>query len=172
VTDEGARIRSYLQAQAAKLAPAAIVANVREATAKLERAALAVPDFRFRERPAPEEWSADEVLAHVVDAGRHFGDQVLAILDARPPAATARERPGPEPRTASAWMIVLRQDREVLFERVLRADPQTRLDATIEHRMFGPLNWREILLFTRLHDLDHAGQIEKIVTLFTVPRPV
>jgi hypothetical protein len=28
--------------------------------------------------------------------------------------------------------------------------------------MFGPLSWRETLLFTRLHDLDHAGQLQKI----------
>jgi len=27
--------------------------------------------------------------------------------------------------------------------------------------MFGTLNWRETLLFLRLHDLDHARQLEK-----------
>ena len=28
--------------------------------------------------------------------------------------------------------------------------------------MFGGLNWRETILFLRLHDLDHAGQLRKI----------
>ena len=28
--------------------------------------------------------------------------------------------------------------------------------------MFGALNWRETLLFLRLHDLDHAGQLKNI----------
>ena len=37
-----------------------------------------------------------------------------------------------------------------------------RLGETVEHPMFGPLNWRETLLFMRLHDLDHAGQLGKI----------
>ena len=31
--------------------------------------------------------------------------------------------------------------------------------------MFGPLNWRETLLFLRLHDLDHAGQLRKIAAV-------
>jgi hypothetical protein len=42
------------------------------------------------------------------------------------------------------------------------ADPAAHPDATIEHRMFGLLNWREALLFMRLHDLDHVGQLQKI----------
>jgi hypothetical protein len=32
----------------------------------------------------------------------------------------------------------------------------------VEHPFFGPLNWRETLLFMRLHDLDHAGQLKQI----------
>ena len=46
-----------------------------------------------------------------------------------------------------------------LFERALTADPDARLEDTVEHPFFGPLNWRETLLFIRLHDLDHAGQL-------------
>jgi hypothetical protein len=172
VTDEGLRIRGYLQAQAAKLAPGDIIDKVRAAMADLRRAALAVPAERFDERPEPEEWSGNEVMAHVVDAGRHFGDQVVAILDGRPRDVASGARAAAERHTAAEWSTILQRDRDVLFERVLRADPQTALDAMIEHGMFGPLNWREILLFTRLHDLDHAGQLQKIVTAFAAPRPV
>ena len=166
MTDEQQRIRGYLQAQGAKLAPDEIIEKVRAAMTDLARAARAVPAPRFDERPAPEEWSGNEVMAHVVDAGRHFGDQVIAILDGRPQAVPSGERAAPERHTAGEWMAILQRDRDVLFERALRADPQAALDATIEHGMFGPLNWREILLFTRLHDLDHAGQLQKIVTAF------
>ena len=35
--------------------------------------------------------------------------------------------------------------------------------------MFGPLTWREALLFLRLHDLDHAGQLRKIATALPPP---
>ena len=99
MTDEQQRIRSYLQAQGAKLTPDAIIAKVEDAMEELGKAAAAVPAARFDERPEPEEWSANEVLAHVVDAGRHFGEQIVAILDGAPRTAGARvagERHGTE----------------------------------------------------------------------------
>jgi hypothetical protein len=162
VTDEERRIRGYLQAQGAKLAPAEVIDKVHAAMADLRRAAAAVPAARFAERPAPEEWSGNEVMAHVVDAGRHFGDQIIAILDGRARGEPARAASATERRTAEEWWTILAHDREALFARVRAADPTARLAETIEHGMFGPLNWRETLLFMRLHDLDHAGQLQKI----------
>ena len=169
MTDEQRRIRSYLQAQAAKLSPGDVVDKVRAAMADLHRAAHGVPADRFDERPAADEWSGDEVMAHVVDAGRHFGDQIIAILDGRPPEPRERSAAG-QHHTADEWAAMLARDREALFARALAADPRRALDATIEHGMFGPLNWREILLFMRLHDLDHAGQMQKITAALTAPR--
>src|SRR6266478_2540055 len=139
MTDEERRIRSYLQAQAAKLSPAEVVEKVRAAMAELRAALFAVPVGRFTVRPADDEWSADEVMAHVVSAGAHFGGAIARILDAGAPA-----------RPPAAWWDLLVQDRTVLFEHVLRADPDAHLDRAIEHGMFGPLNWRETLLFLRL----------------------
>jgi hypothetical protein len=102
-------------------------------------------------------------MAHVVDAGNHFGDQIVRALDGLPPVESSRDRSEklPPRHTASEWCAILERDREALFERVLRADPTARLDKRIEHGMFGTLNWRETLLFLRLHDLDHARQLEK-----------
>jgi hypothetical protein len=160
-----ARVREYLQAQGAKLEPPAIVDKVRAAMADLRTAAAQVPTARFAERPAPEEWSGNEVLAHVVAAGRYFGGAIVAVLDGAPVLSPARERaPEGDVRSAEAWLTALERDREALFTRVARAEPSARLDVTIEHFMFGPLNWRETLLFMRLHDLDHAGQLDKIAT--------
>ncbi len=161
--DEQRRIRGYLQAQGAKLAPADVIDKVSAAMADLRRAAAAVPPARFAERPAPDEWSGNEVMAHVVDAGRHFGDQILAILDGRPRTAADRERDATV-RRAEEWWAILARDREALFTRVRVADPLAGPGETIEHQMFGPLTWREMLLFMRLHDLDHAGQLQKIAT--------
>jgi uncharacterized damage-inducible protein DinB len=164
MTDEQARIRSYLQAQGAKLSPAAIVEKVRAAMAELRSAADAVPPTRFDERPEPEEWSAGEVMAHVVDAGRHFGGAIVAVLDGRTPATLgARQSAAPVRRSAAEWYELLERDRETLFDRVAAEDPAAAPAAIIEHPMFGRLTWRETLLFMRLHDLDHAGQLRKIV---------
>lgn len=83
MTDEQVRIRSYLRAQGAKLSPAEIVDRVRAAMDELRVAAGAVPAGRFGERPASEEWSANEVMAHVVTAGRHFGGAIARLLRSR-----------------------------------------------------------------------------------------
>ncbi len=166
MTDEQKRIRGYLEAQGAKLAPSAIVDKVREAMGRLRAAAVAVPAARFAEAPAPGEWSANEVMAHVVDAGRHFGEGILHALDGRPPGERrhAEERPAAPRHTAAEWLATLERDREQLFDRALRAEPSARLEQSISHGFFGLLNWRETLLFIRVHDLDHAGQLEKIAT--------
>ena len=163
MTDEEARIRSYLEAQGAKLSPAAIIEKVRAAMAELRAAAESVPPARFHDRPEPEEWSGNEVMAHVIEAGNHFGGQIMRALDGLPPVDSGRDQNDKTvPRhTAPEWGTILERDREALFERVLRADPTARLDKRIEHGMFGTLNWRETLLFLRLHDLDHARQLEK-----------
>ena len=168
MTDEQKRIRSYLQAQGAKLAPAEIVDKVRGATADLAKAARAVPAARFAERPEPEEWSANEVLAHVVAADTYFGGGIIAILEGRsaPARGGGRGMENAPVRTADAWLEILDRQRQTLFDRVHAADPETRLDVTIDHPFFGPLNWRETLLFTRVHDLDHAQQLGKIVAAF------
>lgn len=169
MNDESRRIQGYLRAQGAKLEPAAIVDKVRAAMVDLHAAARSVPAARWTERPAPEEWSGNEVLAHVVSAGRYFGGGIVAILDgAAAPARPPREDPSGAPvRPAAEWERILAADRETLFARALAADPGVRLGETVEHPAFGPLNWRETLLFIRLHDLDHAGQLGKIAAALT-----
>jgi hypothetical protein len=173
MTDEQKRIKSYLEAQGAKLSPAAIIDKVRAAMIDLEAAAAAVPAARFGERPEPEEWSANEVMAHVLAAGAYFGGGIASVLEGTPPPApmTDQGAAGAPARSAGEWSGLLARDREALFVRVLRADPLANLERPIEHRMFGPLNWREALLFLRLHDLDHAGQLQKIAAALAPSRP-
>lgn len=173
MNEEQARIRGYLVAQGAKLTPAAIVEKVRAAMADLRAAAAAVPPARFGERPAPEEWSGNEVMAHVVAADGYFGGGIQRVLAGRP----ATSRPGGRVvedaplLPAEAWYRTLAAQREALFAAVLAADPEAAPDQRIDHPMFGPLTWRETLLFTRLHDLDHAGQLQKIATALAASRP-
>ena len=170
--DEEKRIRSYLEAQGAKLSPAAIIEKIRAAMTDLGAAAKAVPAARFTERPAAGEWSANEVMAHVVAAGAYFGACITSVLEAAPPPPRMKDagESGAPARAAAEWSAFLARDREALFERALRADPLANLERPIEHGMFGTLNWRETLLFMRLHDLDHAGQLQKIATALTASR--
>ncbi len=50
---------------------------------------------------------------------------------------------------------------------VLRADPQAHLDIVWGHNEFGKMNWREWLLFARVHTLDHARQMQAIAAILT-----
>lgn len=171
MTDEQTRIRGYLTAQGAKLTPDEIVDKVRAAMDQLRAAAEAVPARRFDERPAPEDWSGNEVMAHVVTAGRYFGGAIVRLLDGFLAGGIRDrlERDVPSHDLAE-WWAMLEQDRAALFERVRGADAQGRPDGTVEHPFFGPLNWREALLFMRLHDLDHAGQLQKIAAALPAQR--
>jgi len=162
-SEESLRIRGYLTAQGAKLSPDQLIGKVQEAMGQLRAAAFAVPAARFNEPPAPGEWSANEVMAHVVEAGQHFGNAIVRILDGQAPG-TPRDVAARDtaPRPLDEWWAMLERDRSSLFERVRNAHPMARLEATIPHPFFGALNWRETLLFMRLHDLDHAGQLTKV----------
>lgn len=166
-SEEALRIRGYLTAQAAKLSPEQLIGKVEEAMARLREAAAAVPAARFTDPPAPGEWSANEVMAHVVEADRRFGGAIVRILDGRPPGeprdVAARDT---RPRPLDEWWSLLERDRAALFQRVRSADPTANLQVTIPHPFFGALNWRETLLFIRLHDLDHAGQLAKVAGAF------
>jgi DinB superfamily len=171
---ERERIRSYLVTQGAKLTPAALVEKVRAAMADLSAAAAAVPAARFAERPEPQEWSGNEVMAHVVTADRYFAGSIVRVLEGEPPLPRLGGRGAVEDaprRPAEAWCGVLAEQREALFATVLAADPAAYPDTRIEHPFFGPLTWRETLLFTRLHDLDHAGQLQKIATALATAPP-
>jgi hypothetical protein len=163
LTDEQLRIRGYLQAQAAKLSLADLIAKVQADQEQVRAAADAVPAARFADRPADGEWSANEVLAHVVESGRAVAGGIRSVLDGGAPTALAdRIRPDPERHTAAEWWDQLIHDRETLFERVRAARGDERLDVTWSHQFFGELNWREWLLFLRIHDLDHARQLQAI----------
>jgi uncharacterized damage-inducible protein DinB len=166
-SEETLRIRGYLTAQGAKLSPDQLIVKVQEAMAQLKAAASAVPPARFNEPPAAGEWSANEVMAHVVEAGRHFGNAIVRVLDGQAPG-TPRDVAARDtvPRPLDEWWALLERDRSALFERVRGAHAMSRLEATIPHPFFGALNWRETLLFMRLHDLDHAGQLTKVAGAF------
>lgn len=168
MTEEQRRIRSYLQAQAAKLSLPELVAKVRADQEQVRAAAEAAPAARFFDRPAAGEWSANEVFAHVVESGGVVAAGIRAVLDGGPPPPVAdRIRPAPARHTAAEWWAQLTNERETLFARVLTARGDEHLDVTWRHPFFGDLNWREWLLFLRIHDLDHARQLQAIAATLT-----
>jgi hypothetical protein len=168
--DENARIRSYLIAQANRLALPELVAKVRADTAPLREAAALIAPERFTERPAEAEWSAAEVWTHILDMNEHGAGAITGILDRgeAPPRVTdaisGETRSGLQ--TGEEYYDVYRPRREELLERVLQATGDEHPDVKITHPMFGDLSWREWLLFMRVHDLDHLRQLQSIAAAF------
>src|SRR5579884_1103269 len=151
---EVARVRSYLTTQAAKWAPAEIVERVRASQAAVIEAAGHVPAERFNEAPRAGEWSAAEVLYHVVAV---VGDSSRAIVSTLRTGVPSRVRPDRIDRLERAVSLdearrLIEAEREELYRVVLAADPEARLDVTVfTHPEFGAFNWREALLFVRVH---------------------
>lgn len=165
------RVREYLLAQANKLSIPELVEKVRRDTVlPLGDAARAVPPARFTERPGSEDWSAVEVLTHVVDMNERGADAIEGIIaEGAAPAAISddlRHEQRAGLTTADDYLRVWSDRREQLYERVLQARGDEHLEVKITHHMFGPLSWREWLLFMRVHDLDHMRQLQAITERF------
>jgi hypothetical protein len=163
--EEVARVRGYLTAQAAKWTPEQLVEKVRESQGAVLAAAKSVPADRFTTPPAGDEWSAAEVLYHVLTV---VGDQSRAVISTIRDGVPSRVRPDrlehlDKKVTLDEVRGLMAAERDELFQTVLAADPDARLDVeTLRHPEFGAMNWREALLFVRVHDLDHARQLEAI----------
>jgi len=163
---EAERVRSYLVAQAAKLSLPQLAEKLRTDAAPLAELANAVPTERFRDEPPGGGWSAAQVWDHIVTTSETVARAIEAILESRTPpsaisdlidAATKYELPdGP------SYYREFNERREQLLERVLQASGDENLDVKVPHAWFGDLNWREWLLFLRIHDIDHIGQLREI----------
>jgi hypothetical protein len=164
--NEAERIRGYLVAQANKLSLPDLVEKVRTDTVPLREAAAAIPPERIGDHPIEGEWSAAEVWTHILDMNEHGARAIPAIIERGELPERARDTISGETReglrTGQQYYEVYLQRREELLARVLQAKGDEHLDVKINHSMFGDLSWREWLLFMRVHDLDHFGQLRKI----------
>jgi uncharacterized damage-inducible protein DinB len=164
MTPEGERIRSYLQAQAHKLTIPELADKVRRDMEQVREALTAVPADAFSTRPAQGEWSANEVAAHLTSSSAALAEGIRGAIDsgATPAGATDRIEPTDEQRSGEEWWRTLLSDREAILARARQASGDEHLDIKWNHPMFGDLNWREWLLFMRVHDLDHTRQLQSI----------
>ncbi|MEX0783095.1 MAG: DinB family protein [Dehalococcoidia bacterium] len=164
--EEVQRVRDYLIAQANKLSMPELVEKVRKDTLPLKDLAEAAGAATFRKKPAPDDWSAAEVWTHILQMNDHGAAAITGILDsgAVPPRTrdilTGETREGLA--TARDYYDTYLARREALLSRALEASGDEHLEIKINHPMFGDLSWREWLLFMRVHDLDHARQLQSV----------
>jgi DinB superfamily len=162
--EEVARIRSYLASQAMRRTPEQLVETLREAHQQFLAATAAVSDANFRTVPREGEWSTADVLTHVRTIAAIDERSICGVLERgeRPANIEDQLEHAPTNATREQLLADIAAHRDRLIAVVLQADPQARLDIVWGHNEFGTMNWREWLLFARVHMLDHARQIQAI----------
>jgi len=166
VNEDAQRVRGYLTSQANKLSLAELVEKVERDSLPLWDAAAVVPAGRLAERPGAEDWSALEVLTHVLDLNERGASATEGIIATGAPPPPIADELRHEQRAGLTSVEDYRRawtDRRArLYERVRAARGDEHLDVPIAHFMFGDLSWREWFLFMRVHDLDHMRQLQSI----------
>ena len=162
--EEIARVRGYLASQAMKRTPAQLIDTLREAHQQFLVAQAAVPDPLFRVAPGAGEWSAADVLGHMLIIAAIDESAIPGAIERgeRPPDVVDIISPAPADMTREHMLAELERLRERLIASVLKADPAAHLDILWRHNEFGSMNWREWLLFARVHTLDHTRQMQSI----------
>jgi hypothetical protein len=183
VTDrpEQVRAREYLRDKGTLLPVARIRERVAAAFSALEATLAGVGEAEARRRPAPGEWSVQEVVDHLVETNRPSLGELRDLLAGR--------RPAGEPIPAGlqsadplgrAWGDLVadlgRLHAEVLqllggasdgFVTDARAPLVMVINAREPDGRPAPLHWIEELdwkayaIVFRLHTLDHLSQIKK-----------
>lgn len=150
------RIRGYLQQQAAEKSIPELFERVKEGMAELLDAARSIPAAVLSTNPPGDDWSPMDCLKHAVQSNLQVAQDVLHV-------ALSGSRPGePEPELApdrDGLIAAQEASLDSLWAHVSEAEPHSNLHVTWPHPFFGELNWREWLLFLRIHAKDHARQL-------------
>ncbi len=161
-TEERTSLTAYLREQATKRSIEELISRVQDAIDAVATAAKQVPVERLSELgPGEGEmWTPVDCLKHIVDWNRICAQQILYVAlsgelpeDMMPPAL---------PQTIDALIEFQQQAMDSLYAHVRDADPEAYLHVKWEHQFFGKLNWREWLIFLRVHCLDHAPQLKAL----------
>jgi hypothetical protein len=153
---EQQRIRSYLQGQAADKNLEDLIARVQEGVDELHAAANSVPAASLSTNPPGDDWAPIDCIRHAVQSDCQVAQQILHV------ALTGARPTDPEPTLDPERSALLARHTEAidsLYAHVREADPAAFLDVKWDHPFFGDLNWREWLLFLRIHSKDHARQL-------------
>ncbi len=167
--EEIARVRGYLASQAMKRTPAQLVETLLEAHQQFLAATAVVPDALFRAAPADGEWSAADVMGHMLIISAIDERAIPGVIERgeQPPDIVDLISPAPADMTREQMLAELERLRDRLIASVLKADPAAHLDILWGHNEFGLMNWREWLLFARVHTLDHTRQMQSIAHTLT-----
>ncbi len=152
------RVLSYIAHQAVK-EPASIKGVVQKGHDQFLGALDGLSEEQARFKPGPDDWSVLEVLQHAAPAKRSVARLCAALARGETPE-------GGGGGATYASLDEARADLEAAHEEMLVSiealSPDANMEKRAEHPFFGELNCREWAVFQRIHDGDHAQQVEQI----------
>lgn len=126
-------------------------------------------------RPAPREWSATEVLAHIADVELASGFRIRKIASEPRPALNAFDQ--------EAWAKAFRysrQDPRELLEtfralrdanlRILRSLTSAQRRRVGVHAEAGPIRLDQLIAHLADHDLNHLNQLRTVIRSLSARR--
>ena len=161
---EQQRILGYLQGQAASKSIDDLIARVQEGIDELHVAARALSPARLdtlcpSEESPGETWTPRQCFEHIVGSDMAVARSVLHVAHS---AGIPESETYEIPREIEPAITKHAEAMESLYEHVRAADPTANLQTKWRHPMFGDLDWREWLLFLRIHAKDHARQLNNM----------
>jgi uncharacterized damage-inducible protein DinB len=136
---------------------------------KIARLIKGVPNAKLRERPAPEKWSVAEIVAHLADVEIAIGWRLRFILGAPGTPVQAYDQ--------NAWVIAGHYEKRdprksIELHRVVREANLALLKSLSpdqwkhygQHAERGQESIEHMVRMVAGHDLNHLGQIERILT--------
>ncbi|MEO8501106.1 MAG: DinB family protein [Vicinamibacteria bacterium] len=135
---------------------------------KLDDLTKALDDAVLRKKPAPDKWSAMEVVCHLRDVERLWADRLVKTAFSEKPALYVLEVDGLAAKNhyntqplgvALKEFARLREDNL----RLLRALPANQWKRTATHPRHGEIALERMVEIMIDHDRGHFGQIERAV---------
>ena len=163
VTDEvRERLLNYISHQVSK-GPEAIRNAVQKGQEQLLGDIDGISEEQASFKPDADTCSVLEVLRHVVDGKRLNAAGCVALARGETRGGEAQTgRTGDELPSLAAARSALEAAHDDLVAFVESLSSATNLEARYEHPWFGLLNCQEWAIFQRIHDGDHAEQIEQV----------
>ncbi|MYA02339.1 MAG: DinB family protein [Chloroflexi bacterium] len=166
--DERQRVSSYLLSQGEKYSWLALWPRVVDARIDFLNTLNRVSPEQAAWKPAPEDWSIEEVAQHVLDGSRRNADMIANLAFGREPNLGPQGIGAIDPAQRAAalsWpdLVDALLDDSRQFSNVIDGLPEPpAFEPRPAHPFFGPLHSRGWFMFQRVHDLDHVNQVNAI----------
>ncbi len=162
--EETTRLHSYLATQSLRRTPEQLIEMLETAYIDFVKGIQALPAYLFRIQVNECEWSGGELLEHVQAFFDLYGSAISIAIETGQEPEAVEEAIYPSLPGASREILLqaLATSYQRLKSSVLQADPLSHLSVRWNHFELGLMHWREWLLFTRIHLLEHVRQVQDL----------